>query len=1794
MGRSLREIDEAYRASKLFQEEVGRRSQSITEREAVTLSRAYALNPNLNPELLVAAVAGGADEQLIQTMSAEVGRQQVLTGAVAESNTQISGDRAKKILETAKPILENPNLTPEQKIDALAGYNLTPDVVQRASQVEINDDGNWFGDAWDFAKDLVSENPVTNWLQDGADAVGIDELVELTQRHVSDPVRGASRTLMAVSQSIPQLAENTLRTSIPLPGFYGGDNAVDDNVREHGWVEGIGRTFLNAFQATDLGAAATQFVNDGRIDMGEGFFVGGTVAKQSGQLQRDVRGEIMGGSGRTLPWSIGLNVADSFVQQGMSRESWAFDAISGAIDAAVEIGVDPIGRGKQATKIFPGLEDVSSRALSKYSRYARLEKEARVAGDLVQAGRYRKQAYKAVGVRTNIFDAAVSELDDYEVALRGTLMDEAGMIEEGVRQDVIIPQFARFLSTGRGKRLVKTMVDETDAAEVLARHRFKIGPQAARRIADATTPQEVMEAYIRGMSPAADMANTVRMLPYVGVAPVDNMGSWMKRTLEPRTRWGNYIPSDGAKLDARDPLQMLSRLDSLYRLFPTGILDEAEKGRYATVLRKQRVNQAVDVLNNGNQQDLFNLFDDVAADFRQMFVKLGYDDRTAEAMTLLREDRSRLGQWSLRQLQNGDAVDDSFILFYNQLFNGAAEILNADQFQQVYRSMGRVKEFFRKNPLLSQYGRYNSEKSDLLERSAQLTDELGAVTDDAAREALRRELAVVEAKLQNVNGSIEGLARKNDDIVAISLINGTTDVLDYVFGAIWKPLALIRGAYVARVVPEEVGRVLMGGSFSGNRAGVDYIVTAAGKAFTTDARGVRWAGATTLADELDNALRDVADDLRVARAQGDSIKVDDLLTTQKRLQDELDEALDEMLDASDEFNKAMIGRDRARAVASLTRDVNQQVRSGGWGLASRTNGGEKSNWVKGVMERISFLSNDDVARVIARGGLGEKARYTIDGVTTTFGRHVAAGRLAPDADRVAVWLEFGSGRKYWDDIQQSYRESGRNLDINGWLAMQRDDIALLTGGRWADGVFEAVDEDLLRAIATGRFNGTKLQLIDKKTGRMFYPDEFRSKVDEFGAANPGAPERIHYEVAVTENGQRANILQRTAQVFFGSMYGVASDKLSRSPTFRRMYWKQMEYLLPNLSADEATKLLEQAVTANVNPNLLSRLRSAASLADGQGTIKQADEFAKAGALRYTQDLLFDASKRGSAMDQMRLLLPFGDAWKEVYSTWIKIMYDQRGMPAKHLLKGIAGGQDATLFGPGDIYGVDESGEIVTAPDGRREGMFWKRPGDGTWMATFPFSQELSKTFSGGAVEMGLDFPVENLNIAGSVVPGVGPAMAQTVNTLIPDDPNWDWLRQTLFPFGEPTDPASEAGKTNALQDQFVPGWLRRVSALLPEDSVWGDIRNMLNDTQSDPSYLSMRNWVYKSLASSGDYGADYGSQEQLRTDAQTIANRMYAMRGFAAFTGPAAPMTRFMIESKEGNVLGALLTDEWRNLEQSYLETGTDPDKAVFDILDMYGADLWMQTSSNTVSEIKGMGSSQIWFDEYRRNKKAVDTYKEVAGFFLADDGNFDAQVYFAQARQGLRRPSTPDEMYEQAAQTLAYSAYNRVRERLGPESERSLADRQFLAAFRRALETYFNIAMRGGKSQDDRRQQLAALESIVGDAQRGKEQALNLLSTNTGQYVMQYMAARSEAQRLSVEELGLTDASGWATSSAGRALRDEMRQLGQELSAQDYSFARLYRFVLAKEMQDDEPETVPTATQAAVGEMFPAGRVRR
>lgn len=1803
---TLDELDKAYRRSETFRNEVRRRAQTVTPDDAITLSRGYVMNPNLDPEVLVSAQAGGAAEDTLALLGIEMSNNQVANGLVPNTNELSEEELAQRILEVAKPILDDKSLSEEAKDEALKARGLDRATVKQAEVANFFQDNGGIvreieeaaSDTIGFITNLVAQNPVTDFFQRKAEDIGAAKVIGGLQHEVIDPVfdtvRAVGRGAMTVAQSSPQIVENFARTvpsGFSTGGkFYGGPNTLERNIRQGGVVEGIGETLLNGFRASDAGAAVNQLVTTGDVDMGTGWYPGGTVTKDSSRFQREVRGEVLDRTGATKPWSAGLDMSNRMVQTKIiPRDSAAFDLVSGTIDGGFELMADPVGRGKRATRILPGLTDVGGRAMDKFGMYARLERAAREAGDAALAAKYRTSRYRSVGVSKRMLNAT-GDLDDYQASVRAALMDEAGMIDEGVKRSVIIPAFAKFLSTGRGRRLAERMVEADDVAEILRLHKFNIGPTAARELADATTFDEVIDVYARGMSPDADLANVVRRVPHIGIAPVDNMNGWIKSTLQPHTRFGNFIPSDGARLDANDPVAFLWRIDNLYRIFPTGILDETARGRYSGALRNQRLREAVEVLNNGTQQDVYRLYDEIAADFQDMFIKLGYDADRAKTLTTLRADRSRAGLWTMESIESGANVTSAPVAnYFNQLFNGTADIIKPDEFKRIYRSMSKSKQFLRKNPYLSQYGSLMDKRATLVDDIATYEDDLAAakaagVQDDI--DAAQQTLDVANAELENVTKQVRNMRvsdkSPNADVPVplLTMLNGTTDILDYVFGSIWKPLALMRGAYITRVAPEEVARVLMGGTFSGGNFGMEYIGAVLNRGYTEDALGYGFEDASRVLDELTNDLSDVTDKLRIVTARQDNAKIAQLTAQKDELEAQLNDAQDAMLNAHGKYiSEALIGRNRSKGTASITRDVQLQVQTGGWGRAEKANPGQKSNWVKGIVDRVSFLSKDPVASLLVRLP-GPNVQVTVKGVTDTIAQHVAAGRLLSADDPVKVWLEYGEGRKYWDAIREAHADNGIALTLDGWLMKQRDDIARLAGGRYENGQFVDVDDDVLAAIGTGRFNGQDIQFIDKNTGLFRYNDEFKERIGEYHA-NPNAPEAILFEVSALSNPGRRNALEKATDAFFGGAYGLTSDKLSRSPTFRRMYWKQMEYLLPNMSPSQAERLLASARKAKVDDDLMARLGAAAAAADGKGTIAAADEIAKAGALRYTRDLLFDASKRGSAMDQMRLLLPFGDAWKEVYSTWARIMVDQRGMPAKHLLKGIAGAKDMTVLGPGDIYGEDQDGNIVAMPDGRREGLFWTNPSDGTLMATFPFSREISRTLSGGKIGgMALDFPVENLNIAGSVVPGVGPALAQAVNTAIPDDPQWDWLRQTVFPFGEPVDPASDTGKSNVLQEQFVPGWLRKMSALFPEEGMWGDFRNMLNDTSTDPSYLAAKNWVYKSLSASGDYGADASSQAQLRADAETVVNRMYALRGLAGFTGPAAPLSRFMLDSKEGNVIGALIAEQHRELEAKYLEAGQDPDQAVFDILQMYGPQVWMMVAPNTVSLLSGTAANHTWFDAYRRNKDAVDAYPAIGAYLLPDDGTYDRDVYVSQGRQGLRRPATQQEMYENAATTLMYAAYNNLARQIGPEETRTLEQRQVLAQFKKSLETYYGVSMRGGVAQERRDKQFANLEELVMDAEAGEEAALTLLEGATGEAVMTYMVAREEAQRMAVEELGLTDPDAWATTQAGLPLRASMRKLGEELAAQDPTFGRLYRSVLENEMEDaseDEAATVTT-----------------
>jgi hypothetical protein len=824
---------------------------------------------------------------------------------------------------------------------------------------------------------------------------------------------------------------------------------------------------------------------------------------------------------------------------------------------------------------------------------------------------------------------------------------------------------------------------------------------------------------------------------------------------------------------------------------------------------------------------------------------------------------------------------------------------------------------------------------------------------------------------------------------------------------------------------------------------------------------------------------------------------------------------------------------------------------------------------------------------------------------------------------LAEYFVRGPGRAEWETYARALASDGKQIDVNSlqdaqaWVSGMVDEINLLTGGtRPPAGVlFDDVaaeaellygnDPVLLDLIATGLFNGRRLTTAARtRSGSVYRKNrEALEYVRNFGDEGRG-PVQIYAETGTINGIDKTNFLEEAVGEFFGFLYGVPSDILARSPAWKRIYWNNVADLIRTADAESSAQLLENARKANLPARLLKRIEDNAGAQLADASVEEIDRFASIGATNSVRDLLYDSSRRGATADSLRFVVAFGDAWKEVYKTWANLFIRQRGKPAVRLSQGVYAGERLDLGGPGDIYGFDPAtGEYSTSRDGSPEGFFWKDPTTGERKFTIPMSGRVVSFFAriaGVEVDpeaVALDAPIRNLNLAGSIFPGFMPIADQLVQSLLPDDPAFNGVRQFIFPFGEPLSPEVPAGREGALQRLIVPSWLQRAAVLFggsDSPQILQYLATLLNNAESDVSFQNTRNHALKLLMSEGNYDPSAAGFTQLERDADRIARVIHASRGLAQFIGPAAPGVRYsttvgeLFENEEwvrtGNAHGALLTQELNDNIRKAVQEGRPVSDAYYDLLDKYGPYVWLNLSANTESKLPGAEASREWYEWYQTNRDVVDTFPLVGAYF-GPIGDYDPDARSALMSRGVFELKSPRQLRDDAAQTLAYTAYSRFRDGLPPEAARTKQQRDLLSAYRRELETYWGVSMFSQEATDQRNRQIIQLEDIINRAIAGEALPTQLAQSETGRLLVNYMAARESSQVYAQENLGLS-ATGWRTSVRAAGIRDGLRSLGNAYAAQDPGFGRMWQFLLEREMVDAEEDVmlIPEPTPVGAG----------
>lgn len=634
--------------------------------------------------------------------------------------------------------------------------------------------------------------------------------------------------------------------------------------------------------------------------------------------------------------------------------------------------------------------------------------------------------------------------------------------------------------------------------------------------------------------------------------------------------------------------------------------------------------------------------------------------------------------------------------------------------------------------------------------------------------------------------------------------------------------------------------------------------------------------------------------------------------------------------------------------------------------------------------------------------------------------------------------------------------------------------------------------------------------------------EFRRFVDSI-ADDTALPNKFKYAEETVPAGGRNAIEQafskgrdRAVDFFFSGIYGRLSQKFERSPLYRFSYYETISNNVDLLSRSEAERLVtviqENAAKYKVSPadyvgsqQRYDKIRASLANGEGVGTVEQLKEYAEAVALRETKETLYNAASRNNLEDVLRILVPFGVAYREVLGTYAKFLIEDPTRIRRAQL----------------VY----NGLSNADPDNDGQGFFYKDPTTGENVFNFPMSGELSKLLTG--VRAPLQAPVKRLSLGLQIIPSVGPIGQILAKELIPDTPKTDEIVEILLPYGRK-------------DFSFLPGYANKLkSALLDQP---GKLESIYGNTYVE---------TLRALSASGDYNLDNNQDaDRLKDDARIKARLLTGMRAIAQFLGPTAASPEFIVPTKEGDIMVSALVSEFYKLQQNNYDT------AVSEFLRIYGDDALLYVGSKSRALYGGFEATEEFADWERTNRDLVNAFPEVAAYFAPGGSDYSFTVWERQVRTGRRERLNDAELIAAAQLKIGSSKYQAARAQAGayPTEEQ----KEWLRKYRIQLNKQYPGFPAVSEFTP------GELQNKINDLSRLVERP-ELANNDVAKAVREYLGYRSKAVQ-SLVEAGYSEG-GLSSAKAAAPIRDYLANIGRVLVSRYPDFARVWERELSYEV---------------------------
>lgn len=1155
----------------------------------------------------------------------------------------------------------------------------------------------------------------------------------------------------------------------------------------------------------------------------------------------------------------------------------------------------------------------------------------------------------------------------FQVAER---LDDAGVITRGIRSTFHGPTLQQYLAGSKGQNFKKLLWENAD-------NPFEFMTRTKQSITDATFFSDLKKVKSEsGLSKYDKQAEGIMdeflssKVVREGMDKAEGLGS--ARLIEatnmyvPQVIRGNglqkamklyFAPAFGRLVDANDPADALQ---NLYRftLQSKAFLKQSEEG---TDLANKLLNNAIDAYGKGGDigASLNKVVSDwLEGDFRKVLIDSGVKESVAKAATkITREfsDDAKIASDMNKGLYGMDMNGKNFPLTEVLKGAGVDDVTN--------QTIGRALFSTQLNNTV-----YLPELNDVIKASNQM------------------------------NKNLRGNMTKLVDTIGGDKSESFIQFLDWYNSSVFKPLALLKPAWTVKVVGEEQLRLISRGLVSAPLAPIQVIARVFGRSVGADEGGKLRKGVDPLTPG-EAAGGDWASDLAYLDSQ---TGINNVRTLRRKAINpgrwgKFDKTAPEYKQAAVRTIYQIINDDVAVLLAKIDASdltplqKEQEFRK----LADRLKNKDLKERLEKVVGQESHpfnnaLRDDEVAL--------EYVYYLRAALNQTLGGRV----IADEASSALNWVQDIANK----DLLNMIANGGKFTTTNGKKMGFLDAAAIARSKAKADKVKKKMGDKEFDKIADDYINGK----ITEEDLALIAP-LFKEAQDDivngfFGTYIEDMPELVRGYVDPTF--QLEKTYDKTINSMFTTLMTLPTNKLSRSPAFRRLYWKRVSETIEFLGKDARDEMVTIANTAlkeftKYDPKLAGYLKKINNAkfsgpAEAITDVKLYDKMIASDALTQTKKLLYDISERTVVGDSLRFAFPFLEAYLEIFKTWSDITNKAGGKNLVNLNKLVQSGSEPNP---------------LADPTGQR-GFFYTNPVNGEEVFGYPGTGLVQKwmfpEFEGTGVEAEFPVYVSSLNLVADIMPGVGPIIRVPASYLRKQFPAEGKYNKLIF--GDFTPPSGFLN--NAVP---FPAWLKKFYQAYKQGGTGSaDLNRMFNNTVID---------TYKALIYAGaiDDSTPQGAEEglQLATD---YAQRIFMIRGASQLIGPAgAASPIWSVTDKSGNAFFVeALADTYRDYKSA---AQGDDYEATQRFIQEFGLDPTAMLTSKSRSVV-ARPATVFSADWARENKDLYEDFNTTA-FYLTPtdvDNEFSYDAYLNALSDGTLAPRTPEQWVLAKNRLLGSIAY--------------------------------------------------------------------------------------------------------------------------------------------------------------------------